>query len=205
MGVPVMILGESGSGKSRSLKNFEPEEISIFNVAGKPLPFRKELPKAKPKDYTQIKQGMKKSTKKSFAIDDSQYLLCFEMFDRVEETGFKKFTDFAVHFYGLIQFVINELPEDVIVYFLHHTETTAEGKIKAKTIGKMLDEKLTIEGLFSVVLLCQTDGERYYFITRNNGYTTVKSPEEMFDTVEIDNDLKFVDQKIREYWNLKGE
>ena len=77
MGVPVMILGESGSGKSRSLKNFEPEEISIFNVAGKPLPFRKELPKAKPKDYTQIKQGMKKSTKKSFAIDDSIYLLCF--------------------------------------------------------------------------------------------------------------------------------
>ena len=91
------------------------------------------------------------------------------------------------------------------MYFLHHTETTAEGKIKAKTIGKMLDEKLTIEGLFSVVLLCQTDGERYYFITRNNGYTTVKSPEEMFDAVEIDNDLKFVDQKIREYWNLKGE
>lgn len=205
MGIPVLILGESGSGKSTSLRNFEPEEISIFNVAGKPLPFRKKLPKATTKDYNQIKQGMKKSQKKSFAIDDSQYLLCFEMFDKAKETGFNKFTDMAVHFYDLIQFVVKDLPDDAIVYFLHHIETTQDGKIKAKTIGKMLDEKLTVEGLFSIVLLAQTDGKKHCFVTQSDGYTTVKSPMEMFDTVEIDNDLKFVDQRIREYFELKGE
>ena len=202
MGIPVLILGESGSGKSASLKNFEPEEISIFNVAGKPLPFRKKLPKVTTSEYGKIIAGLKQSSKKVFAIDDSQYLLCFELFDKAKETGFQKFTDMAVNFYHLVQFIIRSLPEDVVIYFLHHVETTAEGKIKAKTIGKMLDEKLTVEGLFSVVLLCQTDGQRHCFITQSDGYTTAKSPEGMFDSLEIENDLKFVDEKIREYWEL---
>lgn len=198
MGLPVLILGESGSGKSASLRNFEPEEISIFNVAGKPLPFRKKLPKATVNDYASIMSGMAKSAKNSFAIDDSQYLLCFEMFERAKETGYSKFTDFALNFYNLIQFVIKRLPENKIVYFLHHTETDANGRLKAKTIGKMLDEKLTVEGLFSIVLLCRTDGQRHYFETQSDGYTTAKSPMEMFDR-EIDNDLKLVDARIREY------
>lgn len=202
MGIPVLILGDSGSGKSTSLRNFEPDEISIFNVAGKPFPFRKKLPKVSTNDYVKIKTGLKQSQKKVFAVDDSQYLLCFELFDKAKETGFGKFTDMAIHFYDLIQFVIHELPTDVIVYFLHHTETTPEGKIKAKTIGKMLDEKLTVEGLFSIVLLCQTDGKRHCFVTQSDGYTTAKSPMELFESDEIDNDLKLVDQKIREYWEL---
>ncbi len=201
MGLPVLILGESGSGKSASLRNFEPEEISIFNVAGKPLPFRKKLPKATVSDYASIMSGMAKSAKNSFAIDDSQYLLCFEMFERAKETGYSKFTDFALNFYNLIQFVIKRLPENKIVYFLHHTETDANGRLKAKTIGKMLDEKLTVEGLFSIVLLCRTDGQRHYFETQSDGYTTAKSPMEMFDR-EIDNDLKLVDAKIREYFEI---
>lgn len=201
MGIPVLILGESGSGKSTSLRNFEPSEISIFNVAGKPLPFRKKLPKAKISDYGKIMAGMQKSDKKSFAIDDSQYLLCFEMFSHAKETGYQKFTDIALNFYTLIKFVIDRLPDDVIVYFLHHTETDANGKLKAKTVGKMLDEKLTVEGLFSIVLLCQTDGTRHYFVTQSDGYTTAKSPMDMFD-LEIDNDLKFVDTKIREYFEI---
>lgn len=201
MGIPVMILGESGSGKSTSLRNFEPSEISIFNVAGKPLPFRKKLPKATISDYGKIMAGMQKSDKKSFAIDDSQYLLCFEMFSHAKETGYQKFTDMALNFYTLIKFVIDRLPDDVIVYFLHHTETDANGKLKAKTVGKMLDEKLTVEGLFSIVLLCQTDGTRHYFVTQSDGYTTAKSPMDMFD-LEIDNDLKFVDTKIREYFEI---
>lgn len=201
MGLPVLILGESGSGKSASLRNFEPEEISIFNVAGKPLPFRKKLPKATVSDYASIMSGMAKSAKNSFAIDDSQYLLCFEMFERVKETGYSKFTDFALNFYNLIQFVIKRLPENKIVYFLHHTETDANGRLKAKTIGKMLDEKLTVEGLFSIVLLCRTDGQRHYFETQSDGYTTAKSPMEMFDR-EIDNDLKLVDARIREYFEI---
>lgn len=201
MGIPVLILGESGSGKSTSLRNFEPSEISIFNVAGKPLPFRKKLPKATISDYGKIMAGMQKSDKKSFAIDDSQYLLCFEMFSHAKETGYQKFTDMALNFYTLIKFVIDRLPDDVIVYFLHHTETDANGKLKAKTVGKMLDEKLTVEGLFSIVLLCQTDGTRHYFVTQSDGYTTAKSPMDMFD-LEIDNDLKFVDTKIREYFKI---
>lgn len=201
MGIPVLILGESGSGKSTSLRNFEPSEISIFNVAGKPLPFRKKLPKSTISDYGKIMAGMQKSDKKSFAIDDSQYLLCFEMFSHAKETGYQKFTDMALNFYTLIKFVIDRLPDDVIVYFLHHTETDANGKLKAKTVGKMLDEKLTVEGLFSIVLLCQTDGTRHYFVTQSDGYTTAKSPMDMFD-LEIDNDLKFVDTKIREYFEI---
>lgn len=201
MGIPVLILGESGSGKSTSLRNFEPSEISIFNVAGKPLPFRKKLPKATISDYSKIMAGMQKSDKKSFAIDDSQYLLCFEMFSHAKETGYQKFTDMALNFYTLIKFVIDRLPNDVIVYFLHHTETDANGKLKAKTVGKMLDKKLTVEGLFSIVLLCQTDGTRHYFVTQSDGYTTAKSPMDMFD-LEIDNDLKLVDTKIREYFEI---
>ena len=201
MGIPVLILGESGSGKSTSLRNFEPSEISIFNVAGKPLPVRKKLPKATISDYGKIMAGMQKSDKKSFAIDDSQYLLCFEMFSHAKETGYQKFTDMALNFYTLIKFVIDRLPDDVIVYFLHHTETDANGKLKAKTVGKMLDEKLTVEGLFSIVLLCQTDGTRHYFVTQSDGYTTAKSPMDMFD-LEIDNDLKFEDTKIREYFEI---
>lgn len=201
MGIPVLILGESGSGKSISLRNFEPSEISIFNVAGKPLPFRKKLPKATISDYGKIMASMQKSDKKSFAIDDSQYLLCFEMFSHAKETGYQKFTDMALNFYTLIKFVIDRLSNDVIVYFLHHTETDANGKLKAKTVGKMLDEKLTVEGLFSIVLLCQTDGTRHYFVTQSDGYTTAKSPMDMFD-LEIDNDLKFVDTKIREYFEI---
>ena len=203
MGVPVLILGESGSGKSTSLRNFEPDEIGIFNVAGKPLTFRKKLLSVNTKDYGKIMRGMAKSGKKRFAVDDSQYLLCFEMFDRAKETGYGKFIDMAVNFYHLVRFVSDELPEDKIVYFLHHTETTDSGKTKAKTVGRMLDEKLTLEGLFSIVLICRTDGSRYYFETQSDGMSTAKSPMGMLEK-EMDNDLKLLDEKIREYWELGG-
>jgi hypothetical protein len=201
MGIPVMILGESGSGKSTSMRNFSPEEVGVFNVASKPLPFRKKLKKVDGAGYGQIISAMQKSQLKRFVIDDSQYLLCFEMFNKAKEIGYQKFTDMALNFYNLIQFIINKLPDDVIVYFLHHTEQV-EGKIKAKTIGKMLDEKLTVEGLFSIVLLCQMDGIKHTFVTQSDGYTTAKSPMEMFP-LEIDNDLKMVDDTIREYYEMK--
>ena len=199
MGIPVLILGESGSGKSASMRNFDPEEVSVFNVASKPLPFSKKLPKADGATYNTIISGLKQSKKKAFVIDDSQYLLCFDMFARAKDIGYQKFTDMALSFYNLIQFVINGTAPDVIVYFLHHVETTADGKLKAKTIGKMLDEKLTVEGLFSIVLLCQTDGTNHKFITQSDGYSTAKSPMDMFP-LEIDNDLKYVDETIRKYY-----
>lgn len=202
MGLPVLILGESGSGKSTSLRSFAPEEVSVFNVAGKPLPFRKKLPVKFTSDYAAIEGLMQASRKKAFVIDDSQYLLCFESFAKAKETGYGKYTDMALHFYNLVQFVIRQLPPDVIVYFLHHTETDGNtGKIKAKTLGKMLDNQLTVEGLFSVVLMCFTDGKKHIFITQSDGTTTAKSPMEMFPP-EIDNDLKLVDQTIRDYYSM---
>lgn len=201
MGIPVLILGESGSGKSTSLRNFEPEEIGIFNVASKPLPFRKPLPATNGATYERIQKTLSKATRKTYAIDDSQYLLAFEFFDRAKETGYGKFTDMALNFRNLIQFVITSTPPDCIVYFLHHTELAADGTVKAKTIGKMLDEKLTVEGLFSIVLLCRSGKDKHYFVTQSEGISTAKSPMDMFPA-EIGNDLKLVDSTIREYWGL---
>ena len=145
---------------------------------------------------------LKKAEAKTLVIDDSQYLMAFDSFDRAKETGYSKFTTMAVNFEQLIDFCINDLPEDKIVYFLHHTETTDDGRTKAKTIGKMLDNQLTIEGLFAIVLYCVTDGKTHHFITQSDGYTTAKSPMDMFE-LSIDNDLKMVDQTIREYYNFK--
>ena len=204
MGIPVLVMGESGSGKSCSLRNFDKSEVVVYNIAGKPLPFRNQLNKADNTTYTQIANNMVKKAYKTYVIDDSQYLMAFEMFDRAKETGYNKFTDVALNFRNLVDFVIKQMPEDTIVYFLHHTETTENGKIKAKTSGKMLDNQLTLEGLFSIVLLCKTDGKEHYFETQSDGYTTCKSPMEMFD-YKIDNDLKMVDTKIREYYGLNKE
>ena len=203
MGIPVLVLGESGSGKSSSLRNFDPSEIGIFNVAGKPLPFRKPMKKVNNATYKTIVAGLSNPKLKSYAIDDSQFLMVLQSFAKAKETGYTKFTDMALDFYNLIRFVIDSTPSDVIVYFLHHTETTDAGKIKAKTIGKMLDSQLTVEGLFPIVLLCKVDGQRHFFETQSDGYSTAKSPMDMFP-LEIDNDLKMVDATIREYWNLGG-
>lgn len=201
MGIPVLIIGESGSGKTASLRNFNDNEVGIFNVAGKPLPFRKKLGKIDNAKYADIVGRLKLKKLKTYVIDDSQYLMAFEMFDKAKDTGYNKFTDIGLHFRNLVDFIIKGTPEDVIVYFLHHTETTDTGKIKAKTVGKMLDNQLTLEGLFSIVLLCKTDGKEHYFETQSDGFTTCKSPMEMFDG-RIDNDLKSVDTTIREYYEL---
>ena len=201
MGIPVLILGESGSGKSTSLRNFEPGEVLVFNVANKPLPFRKKLDTVPNATYASIGKEMQKKEYKTYVVDDSQYLLAFEIFDRAKDTGYGKFTDIALRFRNMLDFVIKHMPEDTIVYFLHHTETSDTGKVKAKTVGKMLDNQLTVEGLFSIVLLASTDGTTHKFITQSDGYTTAKSPMDMFP-LEIDNDLKVVDKTIREYWGL---
>lgn len=213
MGIPVLILGESGSGKSASMRNFKKDEVGVINVASKPLPFKTDIvpyslnkaaKKANKSRYQLLHNVLKQSKVKSIVIDDSQYLLAFDSFEKAKETGYGKFTDMAVNFEKLIEFCIDDLADDKIVYFLHHCETTDNGRVKAKTIGKMLDSQLTVEGLFSIVLLCETDGQTHRFITQSDGTTTAKSPMEMFER-EIDNDLKFVDGKIREYYNIKGD
>ena len=205
MGLPVLILGESGSGKSTSLRNFNKDEFVIYNVAGKPLPFRggTQLLRADNVSYNIIMQNMSKKKFRCYVIDDSQYLLAFELFGRVAEKTYDKFTEMAVHFYDLIQFVIRQMPPDCIVYFLHHTDDI-DGKVKAKTVGKMLNEKLTVEGLFSIVLMAKNLDGRYVFRTHSDGRDTVKTPMGMFEQDEIDNDLKAVDAAIREYYSMKG-
>lgn len=203
MGIPVLIMGESGAGKSASLRNFDPEEVVIYNIAGKPLPFRKgsKMKTANNPSYGTIIKNLSGKKFKRYVIDDSQYLLCFELFDRSAEIGYTKFTEMAKHFYDLIQYVIKQLPNDTIVYFLHHTELVND-RYKAKTIGKMLDEKLTVEGLFSIVILAKNADGKHIFVTQSDGTDTVKTPMEMFDTAEIDNDLKAVDDIIRKYYEL---
>jgi len=182
------------------MRNFLEDEVGIFNVASKPLPFRKKIPKADGATYKMIEKALSEPKLKKYVIDDSQYLMAFEMFDKAKETGYGKFTDMALHFKGLIDHVIKNTPVDVIVYFLHHTQKTELG-IKAKTVGKMLDDQLTVEGLFSIVLRTKAENGKYGFITQTDGTDTVKSPMGLFER-EIDNDLKFVDEEIRKYWEL---
>lgn len=202
MGIPVLVLGESGSGKSTSMRNFEENEVGIFNVAGKPLPFKKKLNKINNATYNTILKKLSNPGLKKYVIDDSQYLMAFESFDHAKETGYGKFTNMALNFRNLIDFVVRKTPDDVIVYFLHHTERTDDGRLKAKTLGKMLDNQLTVEGLFSIVLLCQAEGKEHFFITNSDGSNPAKSPMEMFE-MKIDNDLKMVDETVREYYGLR--
>lgn len=147
MGMPVLILGASGSGKSTSLRNFEPTEVGVFNVASKPLPFRKKLATVNHADYSIIQKTLLANKLRCYVIDDSQYLMAFNMFARAKEVGYQKFTDCALNFYNLLALIRDHTTDDTIVYLLHHTECDDTGHIKAKTSGKMLDNQLTLEGL----------------------------------------------------------
>lgn len=217
MALPVLILGRSGSGKTYSIKNFKPGEVGVISVEKGRLPFRSELKVARipsfagsediksyaslnAAKYAWVENLIRQTKTKSLVIDDSQYLLVNELFDRAAEKGYDKYTQMAANFRNLIHF-INDLPEeDKIVYFLHHSETDSDGREKCKTIGKMLDEKLTVEGCFDIVLYCQD----HKFYTQGNGMSTAKTPEDMFP-LEIPNDLKFVDSEIRKYYQMGGD
>ena len=202
MGIPCLILGESGSGKTYSIKTLNPQKTGIFLVEKPRLPFRGEFPYLlRNATYKKIIGSLSAAKLTTYVIDDSQYLLANDFFDRAAETGYQKFTDLALNFRNLIQFVIRNTPDNVIVYFLHHTETDANGKLKAKTIGKMLDEKLTVEGCFDIVLRTYIENGDHYFLTNSNGNDTIKSPEDMFPE-RIPNNLGEVDKTIREYWGL---
>lgn len=203
MGIPVLVMGESGSGKTYSMKNMDKKTTAVFSVEKNKLPFKNELTLFKNSTYETIGKEFKEKKFKSYVIDDSQYLLVNEFFDRAKEVGYQKFTDIALRFRNLVHYINRTLPDDAIVYFLHHTEQDSNtGKIKAKTIGKMLDDKLTVEGCFDIVLMTNTDGKTFSFLTKTDGYNTVKSPEDMFEGDRIPNDLAIVDKAIREYYNI---
>jgi hypothetical protein len=205
MAIPVLILGESGSGKSASMRNFKSEELGIINVSRKPLPFRSDLKTYDTDNYSNIAFALKGAKTKSVVIDDAQYLMANEFMRNAKVTGYQKFTEMALNFWGLIQLVINELPPHMIVYFMAHVERDSSGNEKMKTIGKMLDEKITMEGLFTIVFKTSVTDGKYSFTTQTNGQDTVKTPMGMFDKPLIDNDLKVVDTVIREYYGIKQE
>lgn len=207
MATAVLIMGESGSGKSASLRNFAPNEISVFNVTNKPLPFKQgktKIPKIDNATYEDIANALSKPNKRAYVIDDAGYLLSFELFKRASEKGYDKFTDMAKNFFNMLEFINTKLSNDIIVYITMHTEDDSEmHKTKAKTIGKMIDQNLNLEGLFTIVLRAMQTEDGYKFITRDDRVSTAKSPIGMFENDTMDNDLKEVDKIIREYYDMK--
>lgn len=210
MSIATMILGQSGTGKSTSMRNMNPAETLLIQMVAKPLPF-------KSKDWKPVKDGgnvivtsdsqsvvsaMNKTSREIIVVDDLQYLLATEFMNRAHEKGYEKFTEMARHYYDVVM-ASTQLPSHKRVYLLSHTDVSDSGQVKAKTIGKMLDEKITIEGLLTIVLRTHVINGRYVFSTKNNGSDTVKTPMGMFDSEHIENDLKAVDDAITEYYELK--
>lgn len=208
MGIPVLVLGESGTGKSTSMRNLDPKHVALIQVIKKPLPFRSIgwMPYVSD-SWETIKKAMSKAAnggRKRIVVDDFQYLMANEFMRSHNIKGFDKFTEIAFHAWDVLRHA-QELPDDVRVYFLSHTATDDQGHTKAKTIGKMLDEKITVEGLFTIVLRTLRNDQGYFFTTENNGFDTVKSPLGMFEQKQIDNDLNAVDRAIVEYYGLTNQ
>ena len=207
MGECVFVYGKSGSGKSRSLINFGEDEIFLVNTIGKRLPFRSKFKyEIKTDDFGKIINGLRKMPTKTAVIDDSGYLMtnAFMRGHSAPKSGsstFDLYNDIADSFWSLITVIKNELPDDVIVYMIMHEDTTDYGETKLRTIGKLLSEKVCIEGMSTVVLRCVVRDGKHLFLTQSDGNDISKSPEGMFE-LEIENDLKFVDDSIRSYWRL---
>ena len=210
MGVPVLIIGKSGTGKSRSMKNCVGKDFGLIRVLNKPLPFRGKIAGNVCNDYAKIKAAIKSATwPKSIVIDDAGYLITGQFMDGHNNTGkgnavFGLYNQLADDFYRLIRCIADEAPEDRIVYVVMHEDTNEFGDIKPKTIGKLLDEKVCLEGMFTIVLRA-VKGERYVFVTQSRDGAVSKSPDDMFPEIEIDNDLLMVDNTIREYYGIENQ
>lgn len=216
MSTSVLVLGEAGTGKSASIRKLDPAETFIINVLGKALPFKgwkkKYIPwtKSNPTGNTfssdfanhisaTIKAvGETRPEIKTLIIDDFQYVMANEFMRKASIKGYEKFTEIGQNAWRIIKEACDQR-HDLIVIFLSHTETDDVGTVKCKTIGKMLQDKITVEGMFTLVLRTVVNDGVYSFSTRNNGHDTVKTPMEMFDQLFIENDLQYVIEKIREY------
>ena len=206
MGRFILIYGKSGSGKSRSLKNFGPEEIFLVNVIGKELPFRTKFKYVSVTDSVDtIIAGLKRMPCKTAVIDDAGYLMTSQFMaghsqPKKGSSSFDLYNDIADQFWKLIR-EIKALPEDVNVYITMHEDTSDYGDTRLRTIGKLLNEKVCIEGMSTIVLRCVTMGSEHFFQTQTDGSDITKAPEEMFEGEKIENDLKAVDARIREFYS----
>lgn len=207
MGLPVLIIGQSGCGKSRAIKNMPPQGTVIFNVEGKQFPFRQQFPYVMNTDDTERIKGqlMRLGPVKRVVIDDAGYLMT-NMFMRGHSGGrkgsqvFDLYNDIGDTFWDLIKFIKDQLSPDIIVYINMHEDESDSGKIRPKTIGKMLDDKVCLEGMFTICLRGIVKNGEHLFCTRTNGFDPVKTPEDMFADEYIENDLMIVDRAIRDYY-----
>ncbi len=202
--IPVLIIGHSGSGKSASLRNLKKEEYSLVNPLAKRLPFKGGQTGLESCDYELIKKFIQETPKNIIVIDDSNYLLTMEMMKKAKETGYGKFTDIALNYWKLIEFIKN-LDGDKRIYLMSHEEVDENGFVGVKTVGKMLSNQCCVEGLYTIVLRATTENRKYQFQTASLGNDIVKAPMGMFDTPLIDNDLKLVDDIICEYYEINKE
>lgn len=210
MAMPVLIMGKSGSGKSTSLRNCTNNpDWNMVNVLNKPLPFKGKIPSVVTDDYQQVMKSIAVSKAKSIVIDDAGYLITNYFMKNHSSKGagnaiFSMYNTLGDNFWNLIEF-IKKLPDDKIVYVIMHEDINEFGDIKPKTIGKMLDEKICLEGMFTIVLRCIQENGKHLFVTQADGGAVSKSPMGMFETLEIDNDLALVDKIIREYYSESEE
>jgi len=207
MATIVLIAGPSSSGKSTSMRNFASDELALINVNKKPLPFRGKFDSLlETTDYDQIQKAIMSTQKRAIVIDDAGYLITHQfMSGHRENKGnavFELYNDLADNFYRLIKWCQTRIPDDKIVYFVMHVDKNDFGETKPKTIGKMLDEKVCIEGLFTIALTSEYKDGKYVFHTKTDGLDFAKSPIGMFESDDIDNDLKMIDEKIRDYYEL---
>lgn len=208
MGIPCILYGKSGAGKSRSLKNFKEDEIYLVNVINKPLPFKGGFKYVTNGDNLQsIMSGLAKMQEagiKTAVVDDFGYIMT-NMFMRGHGSGdqFKLYNQIGDTIWNFINYIQSPaVAPDAIVYLIMHEDVNEDGTNKLRTIGKLLDQKVCIEGMATVVLHAIVKGDKHVFETQSNGVGIAKSPELMFPETEIPNDLKYVDECIRSYWNL---
>ena len=222
------IYGESGHGKTTSLRNLDPKSTFIISTTGKPLPFRswkkKYIPFKIDKETKEISGNYYVSSNweailkilkiinskmhhiTAVVIDDVQYILSYEFVDRATETGYQKFSELAQHLMEILRYS-EQMREDCTMCFLTHSDnvgTEIDPKYVIKTIGKLLSEKVTLEGLFTYIFFAKTeegdDGKmQYKLVTNNDGKCLAKTPMGMFEELEIDNDLNEILKVIKEY------
>lgn len=199
--VPILLIGKSGSGKSTSLRNFTKDEVAVINVLGKPLPFKTDIKAPKIDDYKNILNQIGLTKKKIIVIDDANYLITNEFMAKSSLKGYDKYNEMANNFFELINGIKN-IEGGKTVYLIMHEDVDDDGNIKPKTIGKLLDDKVNIQGMFTICIRSIFENGQYIFRLKTNGQDCVKTPFGMFETETMDNDLKEFDKVVRDYYEL---